>query len=77
MLLWLDGGGGDVCTGQWQRVALPTLFVRKTSEPAAEERWRDGEMASMGLAGWLAGSLACPHYKPSHHLHHKHGYHFR
>jgi hypothetical protein len=71
MLLQLCGGSGDVCTSQWQRVALPTLFVRKTSEPAAEER--DGERAWV----WLAGSLACPHYKPSHHLDHKHDYHFR
>lgn len=53
------------------------LCSRKTSEPA-EERWRwRWRASSMGLAGWLAGSLACPHYKPSHHPIHKHGYHFR
>lgn len=52
MLLQLCGGSGDVCTSQWQRVALPTLFVRKTSEPAAEVR--DGEHGSGWLAGWLA-----------------------
>ena len=62
----------DVCIGQWQRVAPPTLLhdFEDFRAPAEESA---SEMASMAW-GWLAG---CPHYKPSHHLAHKHGYHFR
>lgn len=60
MLLWLDGGGGDVCTGQWQRVALPTLFAQDF-RAGGDQMEPGGEMASSELehgSGWLAGWLA-------------------
>jgi len=49
------------------------LFAQDSRAGGGEvESSRDGERASMGLP-----SLACPHYKPSHHLAQKHGYHSR
>ena len=63
MLLWLCSGGGggvggDVCTGQWQRVALPTLFAQDSRAGGGE---MERAMASSELehgSGWLARWLA-------------------
>lgn len=59
MLLWLCGGGGvggDVCTGQWRRVALPTLFAQDFRAGGGEMAMASSELEHG--SGWLARWLA-------------------